>query len=132
MIDRRVLSRRSNDAAERLKTIAARSNRPVTSDEPEAAIKTGKPGRSDYLAVKAALQERLLDEIGERGLLESDGADVAAAVQEFAARAIESSRATLDAKHPTTMRPVKRLNKSIRLSRTSASEPASPSVSTLV
>ena len=46
--------------------------------------------------MKAALQERLLDEIGERGLLENDGADVAAAVQDFAARAIASEDVALN------------------------------------
>src|SRR5205085_511352 len=58
--------------------------------------RTSRPGRADYLGVKAALQERLLDEIGERGLLESDGADVATAVQEFAARTIASEDIALN------------------------------------
>ena len=88
-IDRRRLSRLSSDAAARLKTVAARAGR-LTNDEAAPEVKGNKPGRADYLAVKAALQERLLDEIGQRGLLESDGADVAAAVQDFAARAIAS------------------------------------------
>ena len=88
-IDRRRLSRPSTDAAARLKTVAARAGR-LTSEEADTAVKSVKAGRSDYLAVKAALQERLLDEIGARGLLESDGADVAAAVRDFAARAIAS------------------------------------------
>ena len=88
-IDRRALTRRTSDAAARLKSVAARAGRPPT-EEGDAPAKPAKPGRSDYLAVKAALQERLLDEIGERGLLENDGADVAAAVQDFAARAIAS------------------------------------------
>ena len=42
------------------------------------------------------MHERLLDEIGERGLLDSDNADVAAAVQEFAARAIGSETVALN------------------------------------
>jgi len=88
-IDRRRLSRTSADAAARLKTVAARGGR-LAGDEADPAVKIGKPGRSDYLTVKAALQARLLDEIGERGLLENDGVDVAAAVHEFAARAIAS------------------------------------------
>ena len=94
-IDRRRLSRPSADAAARLKNVAARAGR-LTSEEADPAVKVGKPGRSDYLAVKAALQERLLDEIGERGLLESDGADVAGAVQDFAARAIASEGVALN------------------------------------
>ena len=88
-IDRRRLSRPSGDAAARLKTVAAKGGR-VAGEDANPALKTGKPGRSDYLAVKAALQARLLDEIGERGLLETEGVDVAAAVHEFAARAIAS------------------------------------------
>ena len=88
-IDRRRLSRTSADAAARLKTVAARGGR-LAGEEADPAVKIGKPGRSDYLTVKAALQARLLDEIGERGLLENDGVDVAAAVHEFAARAIAS------------------------------------------
>ena len=89
-IDRSQLSRRSADAATRLKSVAARAGRVPGGEEADTAAKAPKPGRSDYLAVKAQLQERLLDEIGERGLLENDGADVAAAVQDFAARAIAS------------------------------------------
>jgi pilus assembly protein CpaF len=90
MFDRRRLLRPlSTDAAARLRTVVSRGGRP-SSPEADAAATPGKPGRADYLAVKAALHERLLDEIGERGLLESEGADVAAAVREFAARAIES------------------------------------------
>ena len=89
-IDRRRLSRPSGDAAARLKTVAAKGNR-LAGEEESPVVKIGKqPGRSDYLTVKAALQARLLDEIGERGLLETEGVDVAAAVHEFAARAIAS------------------------------------------
>jgi pilus assembly protein CpaF len=95
LIDRERLSRRTTDAASRLKTIAARASR-TPADDPDAAAKPTRVGRADYLAVKAALQERLLDEIGERGLLESDAADVAAAVQEFAARAIASEDVALN------------------------------------
>jgi pilus assembly protein CpaF len=88
-IDRRRLARPTADIASRLKTIAARGGR-LTTEDSDAGLKPSKPGRADYLSVKAELQERLLDEIGERGLLENDGADVAAAVKEFAARAIAS------------------------------------------
>ena len=95
-IDRRLLSRRTNDAAARLKSAAARAGRAPTEDVDASIAKATKPGRADYLAVKAALQERLLDEIGERGLLESDSADVAAAVQDFAARAIATEAVPLN------------------------------------
>src|SRR5205085_494327 len=90
-IDRRRLARPTADIASRLKNISSRgAGRTAGEDADLGTAKPSKPGRADYLSVKAALQERLLDEIGERGLLESDGADVAAAVKDFAARAIAS------------------------------------------
>jgi pilus assembly protein CpaF len=95
--DRRRLARSlSGDAAARLKTVAEKGGVRLTKDEIDMGAKALKPGRTDYLSVKAALHERLLDEIGERGLLDSDNADVAAAVQEFAARAIESEAIPLN------------------------------------
>ncbi|MGQ0736796.1 MAG: CpaF family protein [Acidobacteriota bacterium] len=95
-IDRRRLLRSSSiDAAARLRSVAQRTGR-QGKDDIEAGAKPAKSGRSDYLTVKAALHERLLDEIGERRLLDSEGADVAAAVQEFAARAIESEDVALN------------------------------------
>jgi pilus assembly protein CpaF len=95
-IDRRQLSRPSTDAAARLKAVAARAGRGTTEESDPGAVKATRSPRTDYLAVKAALQERLLDEIGERGLLESDGADVAAAVHDFAARALASEDIALN------------------------------------
>jgi pilus assembly protein CpaF len=96
-IDRRRLARPlSTEAAARLKTLAGKPGLRLTREESDPAAKANKPGRTDYLAVKAALHERLLDEIGERGLLDSDNADVAAAVREFAARAIESEAVPLN------------------------------------
>jgi pilus assembly protein CpaF len=93
-IDRSRFVRSSDDLAARLKTVAAKSARSAAEDaDPN---KPARPGRADYLTVKATLQERLLEEIGERGLLESDGADVAAAVKEFAARAVASEDIALN------------------------------------
>jgi pilus assembly protein CpaF len=90
-IDRRRLGRPTADIASRLKNIVARgAGRTAGEDADLGVVKPSKPGRADYLTVKAALQEQLLDEIGERGLLDSDGADVANAVKEFAARALAS------------------------------------------
>jgi len=97
-INRRQLSRLSPDAAARLRAVAARAGR-ATGEETDPggpAAKAPRSPRSDYLAVKAALQEKLLDEIGERGLLESEGADVASAVQDFAARALASEDVALN------------------------------------
>jgi pilus assembly protein CpaF len=96
-LNRRRLGRSPNDAAARLKNVATRSSRVAGEEaDPIAAKPLTKAGRADYLSVKAALQERLLDEIGERGLLESDGADVVTAVQEFAARALASEEIALN------------------------------------
>ena len=97
-INRRQLSRLSPDASARLRAVAARAGRATgeEADPAAPAAKAAKSPRTDYLAVKAALQEKLLDEIGERGLLESEGADVAAAVQDFAARALASEDVALN------------------------------------
>ncbi len=96
-IDRSRLTRSaSSDAATRLRTVAGKGGLRLTKEESDPGARAVKSGRSDYLAVKAALHERLLDEIGERGLLDGDNANVAAAVQEFAARAIESEAVPLN------------------------------------
>ncbi len=96
-IDRSRLARSlSPEAAARLKTVAGKPGLRLTKEESDPGVKAAKPGRTDYLTVKAALLERLLDEIGERGLLDSDNADVAAAVKDFAARAIESEAVPLN------------------------------------
>jgi pilus assembly protein CpaF len=96
-IDRRRLVRSmSTEAAARLKSVAGKPGLRLTKEESDTGVKALKPGRSDYQAVKAALHERLLDEIGERGLLDSDNADVAAAVQDFATRAIASEAVPLN------------------------------------
>ncbi len=89
-IDRRRLLRPVSDGAARLRTITAKPGARLAQDDIDSTVKAGKGGRADYLAVKAALHARLLEEIGERRLLDSDSADVAAAVQEFATRAIQS------------------------------------------
>src|SRR5262245_6500182 len=96
-VDRSRLNRPvSTEAAARLKALAGKPAHRVAKDDADPAAKANKPGRADYMAVKAALHERLLDEIGERQLLDGDDADVAAAVQEFAARAIESELVPLN------------------------------------
>jgi len=79
----------STDAVQRLRAIGG-GQRPRVMGEGPSVDEAPRAGRADYLAVKAILQERLLDEIGARHLLEREGQDVASAVQEFAARAIES------------------------------------------
>ena len=95
-IDRSRLSRPlTTDAATRLKGAAGRPRR-SSAVESAPGMKTPRPGRADYLAVKAALQERLLDEIGERRLLDSDSDELAAAAREFAARALVSETIALN------------------------------------
>ncbi len=94
-IDRRRFVRHTDEVAARLKTVANKAAR-TPAEEADPGTRAAKPGRTDYLTVKAALQERLLEEIGERGLLESDGADVAAAVKDFAERAIASENIALN------------------------------------
>ena len=92
----RLLRSLSSDAAARLRTVAGRPGGRLTREEPEPGAKAKQSGRADYQAVKAALHERLLDEIGERRLLDGDSAELTAAVQEFAARAIESGDVPLN------------------------------------
>jgi len=90
-IDRRRLIRpMSQEAAARLKSVAGKSGARQHKDEPDSSARARYGGRADYLAVKATLHARLLDEMGERRLLDTEGTDLATAVQEFAARAIAS------------------------------------------
>jgi pilus assembly protein CpaF len=77
----------STDPAGRLKAITGRQSTISSEEEPGD---DRRARRADYITVKAALQDRLLEEIGERNLLNADGEDVAAAVKDFAARAAES------------------------------------------
>ena len=93
---RRLIRPVSHEAAARLKSMAGKAGHRPNKDEPEPGTKPKYSGRMDYLAVKAALHERLLDEIGERRLLDSEGTDLTTAVREFAARAIASEDVPLN------------------------------------
>jgi pilus assembly protein CpaF len=95
-IDRGRLSKSlSTEAAGRLKAGTGRSRaRGIGESDVESAPQ--RTGRADYLAVKAALQERLLQEMGARHLLEGDGQDVESAVEDFAARAVEAENVPLN------------------------------------
>jgi pilus assembly protein CpaF len=94
-IDRRRLSRSlSAEAAARMKASTG-PGRQTAREELEVNARA-RLGRADYVAVKAALQDRLLDEMEQRNLLQGEGDDIAAAVQEFAARAIESENVPLN------------------------------------
>jgi pilus assembly protein CpaF len=95
--DRSRLSRSvSTDTAERLKAVARKARPGLLGQEPATGTSPTRAGRADYVAVKAALQVRLLDEIGQRQLMDSDVNDVAAAVREFASRAIEADEVPLN------------------------------------
>jgi pilus assembly protein CpaF len=75
-----------------------RANAPTPAAAPLGDRAEAEPlrSRSGYLAVKAVLQERLVDEIEKRNLLMTEGQDVAAAVKDFAARAVESDEIPLN------------------------------------
>jgi pilus assembly protein CpaF len=95
--DRSRLSRSvSTDTTERLKAVARKARPGLLGQEPATGTSPTRAGRADYVAVKAALQVRLLDEIGQRQLMDSDVNDVAAAVREFASRAIEADEVPLN------------------------------------
>jgi pilus assembly protein CpaF len=95
-IDRGRLSKSlSSEAAGRLKAAVGRPRARAMGDTNTEST-PARTGRADYLAVKAALQERLLDEMGARHLLEGDGQDVESAVHDFAARAVEAENVPLN------------------------------------
>jgi pilus assembly protein CpaF len=85
----------SREAADRLKTVVGSTAVRIAGDsEGESPVLERR--RSDYLAVKADLQERLLDEMERRNLLASGGQEVASVVQDFAARALAAEDVALN------------------------------------
>jgi pilus assembly protein CpaF len=85
-IQRSLRRSRTSDAAERLRNVAKKS-----AFQPEDLARTemaAAPSRTDYLAVKAVLQDRLLREIGNRNMFGLAESEVSAAVQEFTARVL--------------------------------------------
>jgi pilus assembly protein CpaF len=96
-IDRkRIAKPLSPDVTARLKAVP-RAPMPRPAAESDAIDdKPIERNRSDYQAVKAVLQEQLLEEIERRNLLASDGQGLAGVVQAFAARAIESEDVPLN------------------------------------
>jgi pilus assembly protein CpaF len=94
VFDRDRLSRTlTTEASDRLRTVA-RQVRRLGGEDTHSGGKL--KSRSDYLTVKAALQEKLIQEIGERRLVDNDDKDLTLAVQEFAARAVESENIALN------------------------------------
>jgi len=75
--------------------------------EPERSPREGtrvqSEPRVDGLAVRALLQQRLLDELTERGLLAAAEADIVAFVRDFAARALEEEALALNERERTTL-----------------------------
>jgi pilus assembly protein CpaF len=86
----------SSEAVTRLRTAAKRPVFHASAAEEPKLEPHALAGRADYLAVKGALQERLLDEIGDRNLLGLGDEEVAGAVREFAARVVQSEDVPLN------------------------------------
>jgi pilus assembly protein CpaF len=82
---------RFSDAAERLRNAGKKPLAQSASEElNRVEMPALLPGRADYLAVKGMLQERLLREIGTRNQYGLADSEVAAAVQEFTTRVLET------------------------------------------
>jgi pilus assembly protein CpaF len=62
----------------------------------ERGTEPARTGKADYTSIKGALQERLLDEIGDRHLLGGNDEAVAAAVQEFVNRVLADEELPLN------------------------------------
>jgi pilus assembly protein CpaF len=93
-IQRSLRRSRTSDAVERLRSAGKKPLGPSASNELNVDLARAElaviPSRADYLAVKGVLQERLLREIGARNLFGLADSEVAAAVQEFTARVLET------------------------------------------
>jgi pilus assembly protein CpaF len=95
-IQRALRRSRTSETSDRLRNAA---RKPPGQTGPEDIARTETPmikGRADYLAVKGVLQERLLREIGNRNLFGLADSEVAAAVQEFTARVLETENLPLN------------------------------------
>ena len=89
-IQRSLRRSRTSDAAERLRSVAKKSPIQAGPEDLARAEMASVPSRTDYLAVKAVLQDRLLREIGNRNMFGLAESEVAAAVQEFTARVLDT------------------------------------------
>jgi len=86
----------SLDAAERLRSSVRKAPARPGMEEVQKAEAVAPPSRLDYLAVKGALQERLLDELGERNLFGLREAEVTTAIEEFTARVLAEENVPLN------------------------------------
>jgi pilus assembly protein CpaF len=88
----------TNESTDRLGKVHRGDGSEPRSAEPSASPSPSRERRGDGLAVRAALQERLLDELTDRDLLAASEAEIAAFVREFAARALEEEDLPLNSK----------------------------------
>jgi pilus assembly protein CpaF len=95
-IQRTLRRSRTSDAAERLRSAARKPSLPTAPEELAGMEPAAVPGRAAYLTVKAALQERLLQEIGSRNLFGRAESEIAAAVHDFTARVLATEDVPLN------------------------------------
>ena len=87
----RILRRsRAVEAPDRLRQAARKPAAPSAQEELARTETAAAPSRSDYLAVKGALQERLMREIGTRNLFGLPESEVISAVRDFTTRVLET------------------------------------------
>lgn len=86
----------SQDTAARLKAAFKRPVMNIVKDEPGVDDPLVRMKHADYLSIKSALQERLLNEIGEQLAAGLNQDDVSAIVKEFTARVLESEQIPLN------------------------------------
>ena len=86
----------TGETAARLTTVRKRPPGPMLAEDADSRAAHAAPGRSNYLAIKSALQERLLADIGEQKLLGIAEQEVAGAVAEFTSRVLASENLPLN------------------------------------
>lgn len=86
----------SGDTASRLKAALKRPAMNVVKDDALPDDPLARVKHADYLSIKSALQERLLNEIGEHLAAGLNHEDVSAVVKEFTARILESEHIPLN------------------------------------
>jgi pilus assembly protein CpaF len=86
----------SADTASKLKAALKRPSLNVVKDESTPDNPLARVKHADYLSIKNALQERLLNEIGEHLVAGLKHEDVPAMVKEFTARILESEHIPLN------------------------------------
>jgi pilus assembly protein CpaF len=95
-IQRTLRRAKSSDAVERLRNTLRKPGVPKPAEELAGPEIAAPAGRSDYLSVKAALQERLLRDIGGRNLFGMAEAEIVVAVREFTERVLETEDVPLN------------------------------------